>query len=130
MCWAVRFTAGVQHCRCVACDSSVHNLQAASHSASQICCILLGLPLFLSSTPIHPRSRTLMPFSSVSHVTKADMNFRGTRDPITAEGCLSRTHHFESVPSIKRGMGNVGWCMFAGPQEWHCLVISGRQRPG
>lgn len=65
-------------------------------------CILFGLPL------AHPRCRTLMPFSSPSHVTSADMNFQAMRDPITAEGCLSRTHRCERVPRIKRGMGESG----------------------
>lgn len=103
VCWAVRLTAGVQWCRCAAHDSSVHNLQAASHSFL----LLKSAASFscspsLSSTPVHPPSRTLMPFRSVSHVTNTDMNFRVVRDPITAEDCSSRTHHSVFVPSIKR----------------------------
>lgn len=108
------------------CDSPVHNLQTASHSASKsyLTFLFLFFLLSLSLSPhaharIHTQSGTLMPFRLASHVTNADMNFLGDKGPNYSGGLFRpRTYRFKLLSPAPRGRvekeegggGGEVWC--------------------
>lgn len=110
-------------------DSPAHNLQAASHFASQsyhTFFFLLSISLPYTHTPTHShthtQSRTLMPFRLVSHVTNADMNLPGDKGPNYSRGLIVHGPTVSNcLPSVKQGAGK---CVIVNERA-HVLVSAG-----